>query len=199
MSDGFFEAVRKGLQKFFSNRVLVIGVVIFAAFALLIARLFSLQVLHSDEYSENYMNTTRKEVSIPAQRGNIYDRNGRLLAGNRVVYSVTITDWFYYTKKDGAFNEMLLRLIHLLDRYDAEPKKTVPAEVGPDGLYVFTGSAAKVRTFIRDVYGAKNIEEIREKTGEDPYTYDAETVLGYLMKSLYNFTSRWAGASEVSK
>ena len=83
-------------------RVLILGVVLFAAAAVLLVRLFSLQFLHSEEYSESYMNTTRKEVSIPAQRGNIYDRNGVLLAGNEVVYSVTMTDWYYYTKQYDA-------------------------------------------------------------------------------------------------
>ncbi|MBR6405999.1 MAG: hypothetical protein IKS18_07410 [Lachnospiraceae bacterium] len=198
MSEGFFQILKKGLQKFFANRVLILGVVLFAAAAVLLVRLFSLQFLHSEEYSESYMNTTRKEVSIPAQRGNIYDRNGVLLAGNEVVYSVTMTDWYYYTKQDGAFNEMLLRLIHLLARFGEEPKKTVPASIGDDGNYVFTGSAAKVRTFIRDVYGTKTIESLQEK-GEDPYSYDAETVITYLMKTLYNFTSRWEGADQVSK
>ena len=198
MSDGFFQTLKKGLQKFFANRVLILGVVLLAAAAVLILRLFSLQFLHSEEYSESYMNTTRKEVSIPAQRGNIYDRNGVLLAGNEVVYSVTLTDWYYYTKQDGAFNEMLLRLIHLLQRFGEEPIKTVPAVVTEEGKYEFSGSAAKIRTFIRDVYGTKRIEEMQEN-GEDPYEFDAETVIGYLQRSLYNFTSRWAGSSEVSK
>ena len=198
MSEGFFQTVRKGLRAFFSNRVLCLGVVLLAASAVLIVRLFSLQIVHSEEYSESYMNTTRKEVTIPAQRGNIYDRNGVLLAGNEVVYSITMTDWFYYTKSDGAFNEMLLRLIHLIERFGEEPVQTIPAVIGEDGKYVFSGSQARIRTFIRDVYGASRIEELQEE-GEDPYTYDAETVLSYLMKNLYNFTSRWAGASSVSK
>ena len=198
MSEGFFQTIRKGLKAFFENRTLCLGVILFVIAAVLVVRLFSLQIVHSEEYSENYMNTTRKEVSIPGQRGNIYDRNGVLLAGNEVIYNVTVTDWFYYTKSDGAFNEMLLRLIHLLKDFGREPAKTVPAEIDENGEYVFRGSQARIRNFIRDVYGTDTIQELQEK-GEDPYEYDAEKVLSYLMTRLYNFTSRWPGAAEVSK
>ncbi|MBQ6680153.1 MAG: hypothetical protein IJM76_09075 [Lachnospiraceae bacterium] len=192
----FFQKLRKVFSAFFKNRVAVLGVVLLVLFVLLIVRLFQLQIVRGDEYYENYVNTTRKEVSIPAIRGNIYDRNGRLLAGNKVVYNVTLTDGNYYTKSNGAFNEMILSLVGLLEKYNADIVHVIPVVMDEDGHYAYSGSDARIRTLIRDVYGQKAIAELKEK-GEDPYTYPADKVMAQL-RSIYNFGTRWARAAEIS-
>lgn len=193
----FFESIRKIVARFFSDRVLVLAVFLLPFLITVIIRLFQLQIVRGTEYYENYVNTTKKEVSISAMRGNIYDRSGKLLAGNRVVYSVAVSDEDYYTKSDGAFNEMLLRLIRLLERYDVEIVKTVPVVLNDAGLYEYSGTEAKVRRFIRDVYGTEKIEELAEE-GIDAYAYDAETVMQKLL-TLYNFTKKWQGSESITK
>ena len=192
------DKIRNGFKKFFTNRPLVIGTLMAIAAAVIFVRLFTLQIVESKDYYENYMNTTMREVSIPAMRGNIYDRNGNLLAGNRVVYNVTVTDGNYYTKSDGRFNEMLLRLIELLEKYNVDVEHTIPVRVDENGTFGYDGTETRIRRFIRDVYSLETIEEEAEK-GIDVYAYDAETVMGYLMRRLYNFTSKWVDAPNVSK
>ena len=194
----FADKVRNGLKKFFTNRPLVIGTLMAVAAVVIFVRLFTLQVVESKDYYENYMNTTMREVSIPAMRGCIYDRNGNLLAGNKVVHNVTVTDGNYYTKSDGRFNEMLLRLIELLEKYNVDVEHTIPVRITDEGLFEYDGSESRVRRFIRDVYSLDTIEEQAEK-GIDMYAYDAETVMSDLMKRLYNFTSKWVNAPNVSK
>ncbi len=194
----FTDKVLKGLKKFFTNRPLVIGLLMAVATVVIFVRLFTLQVVESKNYYENYMNTTMREVSIPAMRGCIYDRNGNLLAGNRVVANVTVTDGNYYTKSDGRFNEMLLRLIGILEKYDVDVEHTIPVQIGENGLFQYDGSESRIRRFIRDVYSLETIEAEAEK-GVDVYAYDAEKVMGDLMKRLYNFTSKWVNAPNVSK
>jgi len=193
-----FENIEKAFKKLFENRILVLGFVLVPLAVLLFVRLFQLQIVRGNDYYEDYMNMTRKEVPIAAMRGNIYDRNGILLAGNRVVYSITISDENYYTKSDGEFNEMLLRLIEVLDRFGLEPERSIPVSVDEKGAYYFEGSTSAIRRFIRDVYGTERIALLQEQ-GKDPYSYDAETVMKYLMTGYYNFTKKWAGASEVSE
>ncbi|MBR3437354.1 MAG: hypothetical protein IKG97_06340, partial [Lachnospiraceae bacterium] len=194
----FAEKVKNGLKKFFSNRPLVIGALMAVAAVVIFVRLFTLQIVESKDYYENYMNTTMREVSIPAMRGSIYDRNGNLLAGNKVVHNVTVTDGNYYTKSDGRFNEMLLRLIELLDKYHVDVEHTIPVRISEEGQFEYDGSESRIRRFIRDVYSQETIEEQAEK-GIDVYAYDAETVMSYLMRRLYNFTSKWVNAPNVSK
>ena len=197
MFDRIGNKLKKLFKNFLDNRVLVLGLFLLPLMVVLIVRLFQLQLIRGEEYYENYVDMTKKEVSISAMRGNIYDRNGVLLAGNRVVYSVTICDENYYTKSDGAFNEMLLRLFDILERFDVELEGSLPVKV-EEGVFVYDGSEAKIRRLIKDVYGETKIEDLQEK-GYDPYSYDAETVMAYLMKGYYNFTSKWDGAEDVSK
>jgi cell division protein FtsI/penicillin-binding protein 2 len=53
---------------------------IFAGFVIVIGRLFYIQVLNSGYYSEKARRQHESNVTLKAERGNIYDRNGRLLA-----------------------------------------------------------------------------------------------------------------------
>lgn len=41
-----------------------------------------------------------------------------VLAGNEAVYNLTVKDTSEYTKANGDFNEMLLRLIEIVKKYD---------------------------------------------------------------------------------
>ena len=67
--------------------------VLFALMAFaLIQRIFSLQIIHGEEYEKNFSLQTVKERSLKSTRGNIYDRNGNVLASNRLTYSVTLED-----------------------------------------------------------------------------------------------------------
>ena len=193
----FFEKLKKLLGKLIKSRVFITGLVLFLLFFVLIVRIFDLQIIKGGDYYDKYVNTTKKEVTVPAMRGNIYDRNGVLLAGNRVVYSVTISDENFYSKGNGDFNEMLLRLIRLLEKYDVPIVETIPVRVNDADEYEFSGSESRIKLLIRDVYGQKKIQELAED-GKDAYSYSAETVM-QAMKAIYNFTSRWAGGSSVSK
>ena len=197
MRTDFFSGIRNGFSRFFRNRVLVLGVVLLPLAAVFFVRLFQLQIVRGNDYYENYVNMTRKEVSTSAMRGNIYDRNGVLLAGNKVVYNVTLTDGNYYAKTDGSFNEMILRLVRLLERCGAEIVNTVPVSISEKDEYVFNGSESQVRRLITDIYGRKKIAELQE-AGEDPYAYTPEKVMEDL-KTVYNFSSKkWKRAEEIS-
>ena len=63
---------------------------IIVLFAIIVLRLFSLQIIHGAEYEESITASVSKELPVPAPRGNIYDRYGRPLAVNTVAYSVQV-------------------------------------------------------------------------------------------------------------
>lgn len=67
---------------------LIIGLLCFAA--ILVAKLFSIQVL-DDSYKESAENQAMVYQTIYPSRGIIYDRNGKILVSNRVVYDIMIT------------------------------------------------------------------------------------------------------------
>jgi penicillin-binding protein 2 len=65
----------------FAVRVGALGVVALAVFALLLLRLWSLQVLDTRRSAAALVRQSSRIVSVPATRGAIVDREGRLLAG----------------------------------------------------------------------------------------------------------------------
>jgi penicillin-binding protein 2 len=65
-----------------------------AAFGTLILRLWQIQVLAGDHYYRKSADNFVKEIDLPAVRGRILDRKGRLLADNRPAYNIYVTPRF---------------------------------------------------------------------------------------------------------
>jgi penicillin-binding protein 2 len=72
-------------------RVAIVGGIALAAFAVIFFRLWYLQVLSGDKYVAEAQNNQLRELKVQAPRGEIVDREGRLLVRNRVGYAVKIT------------------------------------------------------------------------------------------------------------
>ncbi len=78
-------------NRFASWRYYVFYGIIALVFVIFVVRLFNLQVIEfSDWLAQAETNRTR-EISLPPQRGIIYDRNGIVLARNIASYTVAIT------------------------------------------------------------------------------------------------------------
>ncbi len=71
-----------------SGRFGALGVFIGAIFAVLGAKLWSMQLLGSDSYASEAEDNLYTTVSTPAPRGNIYDRNGTVLVKNKTSQTV---------------------------------------------------------------------------------------------------------------
>ncbi len=67
----------------FTGRVAVLGAVALLAFTAIFFRLWYLQVLSGDSYLAEAENNRVREVTVAAPRGEIRDRNGKVLVGNR--------------------------------------------------------------------------------------------------------------------
>ncbi|HET7271352.1 MAG TPA: penicillin-binding protein 2 [Rubrobacter sp.] len=71
-------------------RVVSLAVLIAAVFLILGARLWYLQVLTGQDYTLAARATQHTNIKIPAQRGVIYDRDGKILANNVPGLNVTV-------------------------------------------------------------------------------------------------------------
>lgn len=194
----YWDLFREWLKNTLKSRVFWLGVAGTFFLAVLVVRLFQLQILDGAAYYDSYVSKTKKEISTTATRGNIYDRNGVVLAGNQAVYNLTIKDTGDYTKSNGDFNEMLLRLIDIAESHGGAIETELPVIIDESGNFAYSGKESAVRQLIRDVYGTTYIEEKSEE-GIDVYSFDAETVMNRLMTISYNFTSRWERAGDISK
>lgn len=75
-----------------SARVGAIQVIAFILLTLLGARLYYLQVVNGEYYSDRAENQRIRLIPIPAPRGAIFDRKGRILVDSRPIYNVVISN-----------------------------------------------------------------------------------------------------------
>ena len=79
-----------GEQRLFEQRVLIAGVLILLLSGALISRLVWLQVSRHDYFTELSQGNRVRNEPIPASRGIIYDRDGKILAENRPAYQLEL-------------------------------------------------------------------------------------------------------------
>ena len=74
----------------FNQRLIGVMYCVVAAFAILVVRLFYLQIIEGHEYRRLSENNSIRLQSVDAPRGLILDRNGRLLVDNRPSFDLNI-------------------------------------------------------------------------------------------------------------
>jgi penicillin-binding protein 2 len=62
----------------------------FVVLAVCVVRLYNLQIVHGDYYHERAINQRLRRLPIPAPRGAILDRNGKVLVDSRPIYDVML-------------------------------------------------------------------------------------------------------------
>ncbi len=72
-------------------RLMTVYAVMFLTFSGLLFRLINLQVIEGAEWRRRAIDNYTHEISVPAPRGIIYDRNGFILARNIASYNIVIT------------------------------------------------------------------------------------------------------------
>ncbi|MEO6185326.1 MAG: penicillin-binding protein 2 [Steroidobacteraceae bacterium] len=77
-------------QRFFLQRSAVAALVIAGLSALLIGRLVLLQIVRYDHYTDQAQGNRARNEPIPANRGLILDRNGKVLAENQPSYQLEL-------------------------------------------------------------------------------------------------------------
>jgi penicillin-binding protein 2 len=101
-------------------RVVSLAVLIAAVFLILGARLWYLQVLTGQDYTLAARATQHTNIKIPAQRGVVYDRDGKILANNVPGLNVTvIPDEISRDKVRELATVVGADTEAVLDRYDA--------------------------------------------------------------------------------
>ena len=135
-----FEHIKEGLRLFFKSRLAVAALVMILLFSALLWRVFSLQIINGKEYQENYTLTIVKERTLNSTRGNIYDRNGNLLAYNELSYSVTIEDNGTYSStsvKNESLNAEIAQLITALEKNGDSISNDFRITLNDDGTYSY--------------------------------------------------------------
>lgn len=155
-------------------RLIIVIILICAIAAGLIYRLFTLQIVNGENYQNSFQLRIRRELSISSTRGNIYDRNGNVLAYNELCYSVTIKDLGEDsgTEHSKSLNETISKAIDIIEEHGDEVTATFDVVYDADSdSYSFDVSGASLLRFLADVYGYQSTDELtdeeRNKTADD--------------------------------
>ncbi|MBC7341698.1 MAG: penicillin-binding protein 2 [Clostridia bacterium] len=76
-------------EKRIQKKVRVYRLVVVLVFVVLIGRLFFLQVVEANQYQARAAQNSTRKLTILARRGDIFDRNGQVLATTRPVFAIT--------------------------------------------------------------------------------------------------------------
>ena len=159
-----FDTMKEILHKVAKSRIFVLCVVMILLSSTLISRLFYLQIIKGEEYQDNYSLKIQKPRILNGSRGNIYDRNGNLLAYNELANSVTIEDNGSYDKtseKNEALNTELYNIIKELDKNGDVIENDFEIGLDDDGNYYYTVEGTTLKRFLADTYGPVSYTHLR--------------------------------------
>ncbi|MBR4668491.1 MAG: penicillin-binding protein [Butyrivibrio sp.] len=157
-----FNDVKEAIIKFITSRAVVVTTVLFCLAALMIYRLFSLQIINGEYYLDSFKLRIKKEKSIAAARGNIYDRNGNLLAYNELANSVTIEDVYKSGKgKNKSINDTLNKVIDIIESNGDSVDQDFKIIINEDNDFEFTVEGNQLLRFLADVYGRNSINSLK--------------------------------------
>ena len=116
---------RSSLSPEAARRAAVFGTVVVALFAILVVRLWFLQVVGARGFEAQAVGNSVRTINIPAPRGTILDRNGEVLAGNREAWDIVATpeDLVEGTDKRSQVSASGTKTLHKLARAIDEPER----------------------------------------------------------------------------
>ncbi|MCL2718262.1 MAG: penicillin-binding transpeptidase domain-containing protein [Lachnospiraceae bacterium] len=159
-----FDDFKENFFNMVTSRIFILLLLFIAAGFIMIHRIFDLQIVQGADFSDAFELKIRKERSIPATRGNIYDRNGNLLAYNDLSYSVTIEDVFESVRgKNAALNATIFNLIQLIERCGDKTVSDFFIILDQDNNYAFTTDDREnrhLRRFLADAYGKRRFDDL---------------------------------------
>lgn len=172
-------------------RLGVVGIVVVSLFGVLLARLWYLQVLASPQFVAAADTNRVRQVVVPAPRGRILDRHGRVLVDNRYVNVVTVSRALVRERAVvlGRLAALLgvpvADLERRLDDKRFSPYKPVPvAEDVDDAVLVYVNEH-------QDLF--PGVEATRIAVRSYPYGTLAAHLLGYIGQANDQDLKRLAG------
>lgn len=173
-----WDRVKSGIYEVVKSRVFVAVIIFCVLSAILLQRVFYLQIVKGQSFADEYKLQIQKTKEIQGTRGKIYDRNGNLLAYNELAYSVTIEDnWEDSADKNKEINKVINTVIDIVESNGDTVINNFGVILDGDGNYKFVAENDTQRLrFIADVYGKKTIDELSDKQKSST----AQDIIDYL-------------------
>ncbi len=153
-----FKRIGESLYNLLTSRLLLLFIIFTGMGAVLVYRLFDLQIVNGESYLDNFRLMIEKVKTLEGTRGDIYDRNGNLLAYNELAYSVTIEDVYEASGKNENLNATLYKLIHMIESNGDTIISDFNIILNENDDYEFTVEGTRLLRFKADVYGCRTID-----------------------------------------
>ena len=161
------------------ERATVLALIFTIMSFVLVHRLYRLQIIDGATYRANFSLMTTKTRTLKGTRGNIYDRNGNVLAYNELSYTLTIEDsGTYNTKREKALalNSEAYKISNILKSHGDSLDNEFHVIIGEDGKYTYDCTGRTLQRFKADVYGHALIDEMTPVEANST----AEEMMAYL-------------------
>ena len=144
------------MKKFKIPRVFIIQVACVFMFSVLIYHMFKLQIINGQDYAEETGQSFNKVIYEKSARGNIYDCNGKVLASNKLVYTVTMADTGKYSsarEKNLSLNSIIYHVVKRLKANNEKINNEIKIKINKDGSYKYTTEGSLLDRFKADIFG----------------------------------------------
>ena len=163
-----FKRIKAYLKDLFSTRLTVLMIVSLGMFLVLMNRVFVLQIVNGQKYLNDYKLLIQKKREINGTRGKILDRNGEVLADNRLSYSVTIEDNGDFDnnreEKNKLINKTILQAIKIVEQNGDDVASDFGVILEGDDKFEFKDQPGMARyRFIADVFGKIRIDDLKRE------------------------------------
>ena len=183
------------LAYIFKHRIIIIAVAFAVLFSILVVHLFRIQIIHGSEYKADLSTSMERDMSTPAARGRIFDRNGNLLAYDELTYAVNISDSGLYSdknEKNATINDTVLKTLSILKEYNVSYSNdfNLGYEKGRGYYYKVEGDNAKFLDYIGSVTASIGKAEQFIQAEDVSVYYKDKDKINYINGSYYTLGSR---------
>ena len=163
-----FISLKEITLEYVRSRIFPVTLVIILLFVMLINRLFTIQIEQGEQYSTNFEYKSEKTLTVNSIRGNIYDVNGKLLAYNKISYTLIFGN---NTSLPDEAKRMNISENTLKNRIIGNTLNILTAN-GDDvdsnfridyknGKYVYNVNGNVLKNFLKDVYAADSVDDLK--------------------------------------
>ena len=172
--------IKKIIKKIQLKRTTVLLLVFILMAFVLVRQLFDLQIIQGENYINEFQTRTTKTRVLKSTRGNIYDKNNKLIASNVLSYSLTFEDNGTYDstrQKNLTLNGVAYKVLKILAENGDQLSNSFHIKLDKDGNYAFdVKEGFTLSRFKADIYGHALIDDLTE----DEAAATAEDMVAYL-------------------
>lgn len=153
-----------------SSRLMFLTICILILFGTLISKVFYIQIIKGEEYANNHTKRLEREIVMNGSRGNIYDKNGKLLAYNKqnkilIIDTSMLSNYIDSNEYNLRLNTSIINTVNILrDNNQSLTQYNFPVIVNSENKYEYNISDQVILlSFLKDIFSKNSIDDLTVK------------------------------------